>query len=385
MLIINMKAFAERTNSTTLSVFAEMTGLALAHQATNLGQGYPSNPPPLFAIEAGRAALGYANQYTAPQGLPILRETLAAEYSLRQNREVPPDHVVITCGATEALFATAMTLYAPGNEVVIIEPYFDIYLPHTQLTGAKAVMVPMQLSSAGWQLNVSALETACTDKTVALLVNNPHNPTGTILPAASLARIVELARDRDLWIIADEVYEELYFTTPPIPLAQLAPERTLSIGSLGKRLDATGWRVGWIVAPENPELVARLVAMRQWSSFCAPTPLQAAAAAALSKAQQNDFYYQLRTRYQARGTQLLEGLRMLGLEVFESGGTYFLTAIFPGLNAREMVEKAGVAVIPGAAFYAQHTAPPGLARLAFCKTANELDEALERISRYLQN
>ena len=364
-----------RTQLSTESIFATMSRLAAQFGAINLGQGFPSNPPPDFLMAAARKAIGVFDQYTAPIGLLKLREALAEDLS------VDTDQVVITCGGTEALHALAQALYGPGDEVVILEPYFDVYLPDAKLAGATPVLVPMKLEG-GWRLDLEALERNISSRTRALLINSPNNPTGTIFSKSELERIVSLAKERDLWIISDEVYDELYFSGAPLSLRRLAPERTFTVGSAGKRLEATGWRVGWILTPAG--LAPTLAGMRQWSSFCSPAPLQAAVAEALPFARQTGYYQTLREGYKKRRDLLASGLRALGFEVFLPQSTYFLTARKPGLEAETLVKDAKVAAIPGRAFYEQHPAPDGLMRFAFCKTENELTRAIERLDAYLK-
>ncbi|WP_018465932.1 pyridoxal phosphate-dependent aminotransferase [Calidithermus timidus] len=364
-----------RTKITTESIFSRMSRLALQHGAINLGQGFPSNPPPAFLLEAARKAVGKVDQYTPPFGLPSLREALAEDLG------VSPEDIVITAGATEALSSLADSLYGEGDEVVMLEPYFDAYLPQTLMVGARPVLVPMRLTD-GWELDLEALERAITPRTRALLINSPYNPTGSIFSREELEAIVALARKHELWIISDEVYDELYFGAPPTPLRTLAPERVFTVGSAGKRLEATGWRIGWIVTP--PGLAPAVTGMRQWSSFCSAAPLQAAVAQALPVARAEGFYQQLRESYRQRKDLLAQGLQAMGLEVFEPAGTYFLTARMPGLSAESLVQQAKVALIPGSAFYASSPPPEGLVRFAFCKAPEEIARALEQLERFLK-
>ncbi|WP_412027289.1 pyridoxal phosphate-dependent aminotransferase [Deinococcus yunweiensis] len=355
------------------SVFARMSRLAAQYGAVNLGQGFPADAPPAFLLEAARRAVGTVDQYSAPAGLPALRDAVGTDLG------VDGADVVITCGATEALNVLALSLYGPGDEVLMLEPVFDVYLPQARLAGADAVTVPMTLDPvAGWSLDLDALSAAVTPRTRALLLNSPYNPTGTVFSAGELARIVEIARQHDLWIVSDEVYDELYFGDAPVPLRTLAPERTFTVGSAGKRLEATGWRVGWIACP--PGLSSMLAGIRQQGSFCSPAPLQAAVAAALPVARESGFYAGLREEYAERMALLAGGLRDAGATVFTPRGTYFLTALHPTWHAETLVEHAGVAVIPGEAFYARHAAPTGLLRVAFCKSRDEIARALERLT-----
>ncbi|WP_407569674.1 pyridoxal phosphate-dependent aminotransferase [Deinococcus altitudinis] len=389
------RALHARSALAAESVFSVMSRLAVQYGAVNLGQGFPAGSPPEFLLEALKTQAGAADQYTAPAGLPALREALAADLTTAA-AVVRPEQVTVTCGATEAMHALADALYGTGtdgagDEVLMFEPVFDIYRPQALLSGATPVLVGMTLTPEGWQPDLDGLERLVTPRTRALLVNNPHNPTGHVFTRAELERIVQLARQHDLWIIADEVYDELYFGEAPVPLRELAPERTFTVGSAGKRLEATGWRIGWIVSPAqvasqvtaSQVIATQVTGLHQWATFCAPTPLQSAVAAALPIARQTGFYEDLRASYGARMRLLASGLRSLGLTVQQPGGSYFLTALAPGLDPWHLVEHGGLAVIPGSAFYAEGSAPDGLIRLAFCKPASEILRALERLESYL--
>lgn len=370
-----MATLHPRTQLSRESVFSHMSRLAAQHGAINLGQGFPSNPPPGFLLEAARRAIGTVDQYTPPIGLPRLREAIA------EDLKVAPEDVVVTAGGTEALHALAESLYGPGDEVVMFEPYFDVYIPQTRIAGAEPVMVPMRLTDR-WEVDLPALERAISVRTQALLLTSPYNPTGSIFSRTEAEQIVALARKHDLWIISDEVYDELYFSTPPIKLRELAPERVFTVGSAGKRLEATGWRIGWIITP--PGLAPQVAGMRQWSSFCSAAPLQAAVAEALPIARKEGFYQHLRESYSKRKDLLEKGLQSLGLKTFSPAGTYFLTAILPDLEAETLVQEGKVAIIPGSAFYLHNPAPEGLFRFAFCKTTSEIEQALERLEAYLK-
>lgn len=365
-----------RARASQESVFARMSRLAAQFGAVNLGQGFPADAPPAFLLDAARRAVGTQDQYSPPAGLGALRDAVGADLG------VDGGDVIVTCGATEALNVLALALYGPGDEVLTLEPVFDVYLPQARLAGATPVTVPMRLNlTGGWALDLAALRAAVTPRTRALLLNTPHNPTGTVFSREELAGIVALARERDLWIISDEVYDELYFGEKPGSLRDLAPERTFTVGSAGKRLEATGWRVGWIACPPGEAgqgVAANIAGVRQQGSFCAPTPLQAAVAAALPVARAQGYYETLRAEYRDRQTLLADGLRALGASVLVPQGTYFLTAVHPEWRAEALVRR-GVAVIPGEAFYAQHPAPEGLLRVAFCKSREEIARALERL------
>ncbi|WP_293912342.1 aminotransferase class I/II-fold pyridoxal phosphate-dependent enzyme [Deinococcus sp.] len=380
-----MPTLHPRTALSAESVFARISRLAAQHGAVNLGQGFPSGAPPAFLLEAARQAVGTQDQYTAPIGLSSLRE--AVGHSLGAD----PTDVLITCGATEAMLVLAQSLYGPRagderDEVIAFEPVFDIYAPQAELAGARFVGAALRLDQGGWSLDLEALRSAITPRTRAIIVNTPHNPTGLILTAFELGWVAELARQHDLWLIADEVYDELYYErhgthSPPAPLRSLAPERTFTVGSAGKRLDATGWRVGWILTP--PGLAPSVAGLHQWTTFCAPAPLQAAVAQALVAAAGNGFYDELRRSYGARMRRLASGLSELGFGVFRPAGTYFLTARLPGMDGERLLTEGGVATIPLSAFYRTCPAPAGVLRFAFCKSEAEIEEALRRLEAYL--
>lgn len=377
-----MPELLPRARASQESIFARMSRLAAQHGAVNLGQGFPSDTPPAFLLEAARGAVGRLDQYAPPAGLPALRAAIGADLG------VDGADVVVTSGATEALNVLALSLYGPRedgarDEVLTLEPVFDVYVPQARLAGATPVTVPMRLDARGWGLDLAALRAAVTPRTRALLLNTPHNPTGAVFTRAELEEVVALAREHDLWLISDEVYDELYFGVPPVPLRTLAPERTFTVGSAGKRLEATGWRVGWTVCP--PGLSGNVAGIRQQGSFCAPTPLQAAVAAALPLARAEGFYAGLRQEYAGRMALLAGGLEALGVTVYRPGGTYFLTArLGPGApDAEALVHPGGVATIPLEAFYHGHPAPRGMVRLAFCKSRGEIGRALDCLAGVL--
>lgn len=371
-----MPELLPRARASQESIFARMSRLAAQHGAVNLGQGFPSDAPPAFLLDAARGAVGRLDQYAPPAGLPALRGAIGADLG------VDGHDVVVTSGATEALNVLALALYGPGDEVLTLEPVFDVYVPQARLAGATAVTVPMRLDARGWGLDLAALRAAVTPRTRALLLNTPHNPTGAVFTRAELEEVVALAREYDLWIVSDEVYDELYFGAPPVPLRTLAPERTFTVGSAGKRLEATGWRVGWIACPPGTGLAGNVAGIRQQGSFCAPTPLQAAVAAALPVARQEGFYAGLRQEYAGRMALLAGRLEALGATVYRPGGTYFLTARLghSAPDAEALVASGGVATIPLEAFYHLHAAPQGMVRLAFCKSRAEIEQALERLA-----
>ncbi|MFN4072012.1 MAG: pyridoxal phosphate-dependent aminotransferase [Thermus sp.] len=360
-----------RTQVARESIFPKMSQLAARLQAVNLGQGFPSNPPPAFLLEAVRRALGRYDQYAPPAGLAVLREALAEEFG------VEPENLVVTSGATEAIHVLLQSLAGPGDEVVVLEPFFDVYLPDAFLAGAEAKLVRLALGEQGFRLDLPALERAITPRTRLLLVNAPMNPTGLVFREEELRALAALAQKHDLFLVSDEVYDELYFGERPRRLREFAPERTFTVGSAGKRLEATGYRVGWIVGPK--EFMPILAGMRQWTSFSAPSPLQAGVAEALRVAREEGFYEALRESYRKRRDLLLSGLRSMGLRAYDPEGTYFLMAELPGFDAFQLVEAARVALIPASAFFREDP-PLGLFRFAFCKSEEEISLALDRLA-----
>lgn len=370
-----MPSLHPRTRVSQESVFSHMSRLAAMHGAVNLGQGFPSNPPPEFLIQAAQRSVGHVDQYTPPAGLPALREALALEYG------VSPEAVVVTAGATEALHVLAQALYGPGDQVLMLEPYFDVYVPQAILAGAEPVLVPMALQPTGWGIDLEKVAAAVNNSTRALLLNSPHNPTGYIMQPHELQTLAHLARQHDLWIISDEVYSELYYQQPPVSIWDYAPERTFRVGSAGKRLEATGWRVGWIVCPHG--LAPKIAGIRQWASFCSASPLQAALATALPQARSQGYYEGLRLSYQQRRNLLLAGLERMGLQTFAPEGSYFLTAVLPQGDVELLTREAKVTLIPGSAFYVSSPPPQGLVRFAFCKPQADIELALDRLRAYL--
>lgn len=368
-----MPLLYSRTNRSDENVFSRMNRLAMQHGAINLGQGFPANKPPKFLQEIARSAIGTVDQYAPPLGLPVLREALAEDLNMDAS------DVLVTTGASEGLMLLALSLYGPGDEVIIVEPCYDVYVPQTEMAGAKMVGVSLSLKEDRFVLEIEQVQQAITAATRAIVINNPHNPTGTVLNSEELQAIAHLARQYDLWIISDEVYDELYYDEPPMPLRWFAPERTFTVGSAGKRLEATGWRVGWIACPPEAKMAEHILAVRQIASFCAPAPLQAAIAKALPMARETGFYAKLRREYRKLKDTLAQGLQSLGASVYQPQGTYFLTAQHPQWNADELVVSAKVASIDCTAFYHQTTAPNNLLRFAFCKSPQDISQTLERL------
>ncbi len=370
------------------TIFAEMSALAVATGSINLGQGFPDTDGPEEIREAAVRALrdGRGNQYPPGPGVPELRTAIAAHQLRRYRLSYDPDtEVLVTAGATEAIAAALLALVEPGDEVVALEPYYDSYAASIAMAGGRRVPVTLRPHEGRFRLDLDELRAAVTDRTRLLLVNTPHNPTGTVLTRAELAAVAELAVERDLLVVTDEVYEHLVFDDAEhLPLATFPGmrERTVSIGSAGKTYSFTGWKVGWVTAA--PELVRAVRSAKQFLTYVASGPFQYAVAEAL--ALPDSYYEEFRRGMLARREILAEGLTAAGFEVFRPAGTYFITTDIRPLGekdgfafCRALPERAGVVAIPNAVFYDDREAGAPFVRFAFCKREEVLREAAERL------
>ena len=370
-----------------VTIFEEMTTLALSTGAINLGQGFPDEDGPVEIKEAAEAAIAAgANQYAPGKGILPLREAI----SLHQRRFYglapdPETEVIVTTGATEAIAASLLALVGPGDEVLTFEPFYDSYGAIIGLSGATHVTAP--LLAPDFMPDPAALEAAFSPRTKVVLLNNPHNPTGAVFPREVLQRVVDLAARHDAVIITDEVYEHLTFGVQHIPLATLpgAAERTLTISSAGKTFSFTGWKIGWLSGPER--LVAAARTVKQFLSYSSGTPFQAAIAVGLGLP--DEFYTGIADTLRYKRDILSEGLRAAGLDVLTPQGTYFVNVDTSPLGitdsvelARRLPELVGVAAIPVPVFChadgAERTR--SLLRFAFCKQMHVLEEAAERLA-----
>lgn len=369
-----------------ISIFAHMSGLALTHDAVNLGQGFPDLDGPLSLREAAaRQLLEGPNQYPPAVGLVALRQAVSDHartfYGLDYD---PQDEVVITSGATEALAACILAVTGPGAEVVLIEPAYDSYRPIAQAAGA--VIKTVTLEPPGWTLTEDALRAAIGPKTRVVLLNSPHNPTGRVLHPAELDALAKVVLETDAVVICDEVYEHLVFDgRAHIPLATRAGmrDRCFRIGSAGKIFSLTGWKVGWITAPRA--LASLVLRTHQFLTFTTPPSLQMGVAHGL--AHEMGYAIDLTARLQANRDLLAQELPKLGFAVLPCEGTYFLTAGIAGLTdetdlafCERLVKDAGVALIPLSPFF-QDGMPNRYVRFAFCKQLALIEEALKRLRR----
>lgn len=374
-----------RLRSLGTTIFAEMSALATRTGAVNLGQGFPDTDGPPEVLEAAVTALrSGANQYPPGPGIPELRAAIAEHqrrcYGLAYD---PDEEVLVTAGATEAIAAALLALVDDGDEVIALEPYYDSYAAGIAM--ARGVRVPVQLRPPDFALDPAALRAAVTPRTRLILLNSPHNPTGAVLSPGELAAVAAVAREHDLLVVTDEVYEHLVYDGQHVPLATLPGmrERTVTVSSAGKTFSVTGWKVGWVTA--SPELVAAVRTTKQFLTYVSAAPLQPAVAAALRLGE--DYYAGLRAGLRARRDLLVDGLRGLGLDVFVPRGTYFVTADVRPLGwddgvafCRMLPHRAGVVAIPSQVFYDDVAAGRPYVRFAFCKRPEVLTEALRRMA-----
>jgi N-succinyldiaminopimelate aminotransferase len=370
---------AARLQGLGTTIFTEMTALAVRTGAINLGQGFPDEDGPAEVIEAAVAALRDGeNQYAPLPGVPALREAVLEHQ--RSWYGLEPEDLLITFGATEAIAAALLGLCDPGDEVVVLEPYYDSYAACIAFAGAQRK--PVTLRPPAFALDGDELSSAIGSRARVLLLNTPHNPTGRVMSRAELSLIAEACIEHDLVCVSDEVYEHLVFDGEHIPIATLPgmAERTLTISSVGKSFSVTGWKIGWCSGPA--ELVAAARAVKQYLTFAGGTPLQHAAAAAL-RLPPSASLIPLRDSLRARRDQLCAGLSAAGFEPFVPAGTYFVNAEV-GADAvdfcRTLPERCGVVAIPTSVFYDDKPAAGTLVRFAFCKRQKVIEEAARRLA-----
>ncbi|MDN7122084.1 aminotransferase class I/II-fold pyridoxal phosphate-dependent enzyme [Nocardioides sp. ChNu-153] len=363
-----------------------MSALALRTGAINLGQGFPDTDGPASVLERARAAVAEGrNQYAPGVGVPALREAVARHQARHHGIDLDPDtRVVVTTGATEGIAAALLGLVDPGDEVVLLEPSYDAY--DAVLAMAGAVRRPVTLRSPDFRLDADAFRAAVHDGTRLILLNSPHNPTGSVLTPAELAVVAEVAVRHDVLVVTDEVYEHLvYDDHRHVPISTLPgmAERTLTVSSLGKSWSLTGWKVGWATGPAD--LVAAVLAVKQWTTFTSGSPLQPAAAHALDA--EGDFPLRLAADLQRRRDLLCDGLSAAGLAPRVPEGTYFSVTDVAELGWADsaafcaaLPERAGVVAIPLQGFHSDPTVGQHLVRWAFCKDEPVLVEGLRRLA-----
>jgi N-succinyldiaminopimelate aminotransferase len=376
----------ERMRAHSSSVFGEMSALAVQTGSVNLGQGFPDTDGPASVKDAAVRAIqeGRGNQYPPAHGLPELRQAITAHQRRFYGIELDwVTDVVVTTGASEAIVAALLALVEPGDEVVTFAPWFDLYAAGVTLAGA--TQREAALTPGTFRPDIVALRAAITPRTRVLLLNTPHNPTGVVFTRDELAAIAEVVREHDLWVLSDEVYEHLVFTGHEhVPFATLPgmAERTVTVGSAGKSLSMTGWKVGWATGPAD--LVGAVRVTRQHMSFVSGGPFQWAVAEGL--ALPDEHWSAFTAGMQDARDRLGAGLADLGLPVTPSEGTYYLTTDVRPLGyddglafCRDLPHRAGVVAIPHQVFHEDPDAGHPFVRWAFCKRPEVLDEAVARL------
>lgn len=372
------------------SIFPTMSRLAREHDAINLGQGFPDEDGPSEILKmAARAIMDGPNQYAPVEGLPELREAVARDNKRFYDLDIDPfSQTLIVSGATEGLAASFLGFLSPGDEAVLLAPFYECYAPQIEAAGASLRFV--NLAPPDWRLDAAALEDAITAQTKVIVINTPHNPLGKVMTRAELEIVAAAARRHDLIVVCDEVYEHLVFEgSDHIPLMTLPDmfERTIRIGSAGKTFSLTGFRIGYVTGPEP--LVTAVMKAHQHLSYTSPGALQKAVAAGLTLG--DDYYASFRSVMQEKRDLMAAGLARAGFDVLPCDGTYFITVDIRSVGrdddadfCRESTENAKVAAVPISAFYhpSQTSAPRNYARFCFCKKPTILEEAAQRLAAY---
>ncbi|TMG55962.1 MAG: aminotransferase class I/II-fold pyridoxal phosphate-dependent enzyme [Chloroflexi bacterium] len=375
---------AQRTMGFTESVIREMTRLCAQYGGINLAQGFPNFAAPAAIKDAAKRAIDDdINQYAITWGAKSLRDRIAHAYEELYGMAVDPETMVtVTCGSTEAMISTLLALCEAGDEVIVLEPFYENYGPDAAIAGAVPVFVPLR--PPAFAFDPDELRAAFTSRTKAIIVNTPNNPTGRVFTRAELEVIAGLSREHDVICVTDEIYEHIRYDGPHIPIATLPgmAERTVTISGASKTFSVTGWRVGWIVAP--PELTGGIRKVHDFVTVGAPAPLQEAVAAALSLG--SGYYDRLAVEYRARRDVLVRGLDSAGFAPNRPEGAYYvLCDIRPfGFDddtefAHWLIRDVGVAGVPGSSFFSRRELGRHLIRFTFCKTEELLEEASRRL------
>lgn len=376
------------------SVIRDMTRIAIQYGAINLSQGYPDFDPPQAVVQAAVDAITSGiNQYTITWGYPGLRNKLAERYTKELGWAVDPDvHVTVTCGVTEGIVVAQQALLDPGDEIIIIEPAHENFRPAAMMTGAKAV--PVALEAPGYRLDTDKIGAAITPRTRAIVLNTPHNPTGRVFDTDEINGLVELIEKHDLALITDEIYDRILYDgrthVPPGSIAALR-DRTITVGGMSKTFAITGWRLGYIIAPSSIAPAVRRV--HDYTTICAPTPLQAAAVAAMELPQ--SYYTEMTRDYHRRRDLMMSSLEEHGFIAIMPEGAYYTMADFSQLDIPQakwsdmefalwMTKEIGVAVVPGSKFYTEAGHGNSSVRFAFPKRLETLQEASARMMRIHQ-
>ncbi|GAA1206658.1 aminotransferase class I/II-fold pyridoxal phosphate-dependent enzyme [Rhodoglobus aureus] len=369
------------------TIFAEMSALAVSTGAINLGQGFPDEDGPIEVLDAARKAISDGvNQYPPGNGLPVLRNAISEHQERFYGIEIDPDtEVLATAGATEALAATILALTNEGDEVITLEPFYDAY--GAMINYARATHITVPLRAPNFQPNHDDIRAAFSGRTRLIILNSPHNPTGSVLDRETLELVVELAHKYDALIVTDEVYEHITFGHEHIPIASLpgAFDRTISISSGGKTFNTTGWKIGWITAPQP--ILQAIMAVKQYLTYVNGAPLQHGIAVGLGLP--DDYFTGLADGLARKRDTLGAGLRNAGFDVTTPQAGYFIIADAAPLGVtdaaefcRTLPDLAGVVGIPVTAFVhpGNHGDYNTLIRFAFCKRTDVLDRAAAQLS-----
>jgi aminotransferase len=378
---------AKRVTSFADSVFGEMTRLAKLHGAVNLSQGFPDFEAPAAVKEAACAAIrGEQNQYAPPYGTKALREAIAGDFTARHGVPVIADEqVTVCCGSTEAMMAVMMGCIDPGDEVIVFEPFYENYGPDAIMAGAQPKFVRMH--APDWTFDPDELKRAFSNRTRAIVINSPNNPTGKVFTGAELEVIASLCLQWDVMAISDEIYERIVFDTRPhVTIASLPgmAARTVVTSGLSKTYSVTGWRIGWAIAPAA--LTAGIRKIHDFLTVAAPTPFMDAGVVALSMPPES--YVALAADYQGKRDLMREILARHGFTSYRPGGAYYTIADVAPFGfksdtefAIHLVKDIGVATIPGSSFYLDPASAPQTVRFCFSKRNETLAEADRRLAR----
>lgn len=387
-LTIDDPRVSQRVQGFPESVIREMTRIAALHPGTvNLAQGFPDFDPPPELLEAVKRAVDRGgNQYSITWGDPGLRAAISRRAREFNGMESDPEkNLVVTCGATEAMMASMLSLIDPGDEAVIFEPFYENYGPDARVSGAAPRHV--RLEWPDWHFDAEALKAAFNPKTKVLILNTPNNPTGKVFSRAELQLLADLCTDHDVVAVTDEIYEHMvYDGGRHVSLATIGSmaERTVTINGLSKTYSATGWRVGWAIAPAT--LATAIRRAHDFLTVCAPHAFQLAGVAALALPQ--SYYDELARSYQAKRDRLVNALRAVGIDCRPPGGTYYVMTDFSAFPfeddwafAMHLIDTCGIATVPGSSFYADPKSGRQKVRFVFCKQEATLDEAVKRLQQ----
>lgn len=380
-----MKAHNQIVSEFKESIFSTMTGLANQHQAINLSQGFPDFDGPSFVIDYAKKALDLGhlnkNQYAPSMGTIELRTAISNNYKRFYKLDYnPQNEVVVTNGATEAIFCTILALVNPGDEVVVLEPFYDSYLASLKMAGAK--IVPVTLKKPNFTFDKQELLNAVNKNTKLLILNNPHNPTGKVFSKDEIKFIGELAIKNDFYIMSDEVYEFLTFDVEHIPTATFSDlyERTITISSTGKTFGLTGWKIGWAAGPAN--IIKSIHNVHQFNVFCVSHPLQVAMTDALNN--MDEYLKEFKSLYRQKRDFLANGLQKAGFDISLPQGTYFIIGFLDNGQTdidfcKNLILSKKVATIPTSAFYLKSNEGQSMIRFCFAKKEQTLNSAINNL------